>query len=99
MINITLVCNLGLSTSMVLKRMQESAKKRNLEVNIIAIPENELKKHINNTDLVLLGPQISYKLNTLQNQYENIKVAVINGTDYAMMNGEKVLNFALDILK
>lgn len=93
---ITLVCNLGLSTSMVVKKMQEEAKNTGIAVSIEAVPESELKKISDTTDIVLLGPQISYKLNTLRSEYEGLKIEAINGTDYAIMNGKKILDFALD---
>ena len=99
MVNIRLVCNLGLSTSMVVKKMQEAAKKMSLDVSIEAIPETELKKKVKDTDVVLLGPQISYKLNSLRKEYGEIKIEVINGTDYAMMNGEKVLKLAMSLIE
>lgn len=99
MVNIRLVCNLGLSTSMVVRKMEDAAKKMGLEASIEAIPESELKKKAKDTDVVLLGPQISYKLNSLRKEYAQLKIEVINGTDYAMMNGEKVLKFALDLIE
>jgi len=101
MYNIILVCNLGLSTSMVVKKMQEATEKLSIEATIEAIPESSLKKVAETANVILLGPQISYKLDELKKLYEEkgIKVAVVNGTDYAMMNGEKVLKFAIDLIK
>lgn len=101
MYNITLVCNLGLSTSMVVQKMQEAAKKLSIAAEIQAVPESNIAKVASKTNVILLGPQVSYKLDEFKKKYEElgIKVAVVNGTDYAMMNGEKVLKFAIGLIE
>lgn len=59
--------------------------------------ENDFPRYANETDVLMLGPQVSYTLNKMKAEYEpkGIKVAVINSIDYGMMNGEKVLKEAL----
>ncbi|WP_368901729.1 PTS sugar transporter subunit IIB [Oceanobacillus oncorhynchi] len=98
---ITLVCNQGLSTSMVVKKMQESAKIKGVDVYIEAVPESDLKKTSKDTHVILLGPQISYKLNRFKELYQpqGIKVEVISGADYGMINGEKILQDALSLME
>lgn len=98
---ITLVCAAGMSTSMLTARMKESAEKQGLEVKIIAMPEASFASYTEPTDILLLGPQVSYLLSTMKKTYEpkGIKVALINMLDYGMMNGEKVLKDALALLK
>jgi PTS system cellobiose-specific IIB component len=98
---ITLVCAAGMSTSMLVNKMKEAAKKENLEVSIIAMSATAFETYKEQTDVLLLGPQVSYLLNKLKAEYEpkGIKVATINMTDYGMMNGTKVLHTALDMLK
>jgi cellobiose-specific phosphotransferase system component IIB len=53
----------------------------------------------NNTDILLLGPQVSFLLKKLKVLYEpkGISVSIIDSIDYGMMNGEKVLKKALGI--
>ncbi|WP_082234610.1 PTS sugar transporter subunit IIB [Halobacillus massiliensis] len=98
---ITLVCNQGLSTSMVVKKMQESANNKGIEAHIEAVPESSLKKSSKDTHVILLGPQISYKLKSFKDEYQpqGIKVEVINGADYGMLNGEKILQDALSLME
>ncbi|MGE7687362.1 PTS sugar transporter subunit IIB [Peribacillus simplex] len=98
---ITLVCNQGLSTSMVVKKMKEFADANGLDVQIEAVPESNLKKASQETQVILLGPQISYKLKSFKESYEpqGIKVEVISGVDYGMMNGEKILQKALLLIE
>ncbi|BCJ93253.1 PTS sugar transporter subunit IIB [Anaerocolumna cellulosilytica] len=97
---ITLVCAAGMSTSMLMAKMQQSAKNKGIEAKIIAMSEAKFKTYTEPTDVLLLGPQISYLEGELRKTYEpkGMKVAVINMVDYGMMNGEKVLNDALALL-
>lgn len=96
---ITLVCAAGMSTSLLVSKMNLSAVAEGLDVKIRAVPESNFEKYANETDILLLGPQVGYTLNKMKTQYEpkGIKVAVINSMDYGMMNGEKVLKMALSL--
>ncbi|SKA82552.1 PTS system, cellobiose-specific IIB component [Clostridium sp. USBA 49] len=97
---ITLICAAGMSTSMLMARMQEAAKKQGIEAKIIAMSESKFEDYEGPTDVLLLGPQISYMEDDIKEQYESkgIKVAVIDLMDYGTMNGEKVLKDALALL-
>lgn len=97
---ITLLCCAGISTAMLVSRMKESAGQHGMEVNITAMPEARFQSYTGVTDVLLLGPQINYLLDTMKELYEpkGIKVAGINGADYGRMNGEKVLTDALALL-
>ena len=93
---IMLACAGGMSTSLLVTKMRKAAKKRNIDVYIFAtasaaIPE-EAQKH--NPAVILLGPQISFQYDNIVNEV-NVPVDVIDMKDYGMMNGEKVLSFAL----
>lgn len=101
MTKILLVCSEGMSTSMLVQKMLEAAAKRELEVDISAVAEVSLKKHIAGTEVLLLGPQVRYLLNKLTGEYSpaGIRVAVIDMVDYGRMDGAKVLDKALALLK
>ncbi|NKI73224.1 PTS sugar transporter subunit IIB [Dickeya sp. CFBP 2040] len=100
MIHITLVCAAGMSTSMLMAKMQQSAKSKSIDASIIAMPEEKFKNYNGQTEILLLGPQISYLEDDLREKYEprGIKVSVIDMVDYGTMNGEKVLMDALSLL-
>jgi PTS system cellobiose-specific IIB component len=87
----------GFSSSMLVQKMEESAKKQNLELEIRAMSEGNFKKHADQTDIVLLGPQVSFIEQQIKDRYKNLKVAVISSVDYGTMNGEKVLKDALKL--
>ena len=97
---ITLVCSAGMSTSLLVAKMNAAAIKKGINVKIIAVAEAELKNHIDNTDVLLLGPQVKFLLSKYKAAYEpkGIPVDVINSLDYGLMNGEKVLEQALNLI-
>lgn len=54
---------------------------------------------IHGTDIVLIGPQIRHLFQNVSKicKTEGIPAEVISNTDFGMMNGEKILEFALRI--
>ena len=98
--NIILCCNAGMSTSMLVKKMKEAAKEKGVEVEINSIPIDELKSHLINAGVVLLGPQVKYMLEEVKEVIgeQNIVADTINTMDYGMMKGEKVLKSALTLM-
>lgn len=99
MITIRLFCASGMSTTMLVKKMTEAAEKRGVEVDIKAFPQSQLKDKIEGIDVALLGPQVGYTLPKVKAicSEKGIPVDVIPMIDYGMMNGEKVLDFALNL--
>ena len=98
---IALFCSAGMSTSLLVTKMQKAAAQKGIEVSIDAFPEADMKKHIDGVDAVLLGPQIRYALQRSRKlcSEKEIPVDVISPTDYGMMNGEKVLAQALKMIE
>ncbi|WLS79745.1 PTS sugar transporter subunit IIB [Erwinia pyri] len=101
---IVLACAAGMSTSMVVTRMEKEAVARGLEYQIYAIPEqnlrDELQNYGNDVVVVLLGPQVRFKLEEnrkLTDSYQ-IPLAVIDTLAYGTLNGAKVLDQALALL-
>ncbi|OEH91535.1 PTS sugar transporter subunit IIB [Bacillus solimangrovi] len=101
MVKIGLFCAAGMSTSMLVTKMKNEAKAKGIDVEINAYPESELEKVIDNIDVALLGPQVKFLLTKAKAVCEpkNIPVEVINTMDYGMMNGAKVLESALNLVK
>lgn len=96
---ITLICAAGMSTSMLMTKMKAAAEKLGLEVEIRATSESKFKQFENDTDILLMGPQVGFLLGKFKAAYEpkGIKVSVIDSIDYGTMNGEKVLKKALEL--
>ncbi|MGE8035161.1 PTS sugar transporter subunit IIB [Lysinibacillus sp. KCTC 33748] len=99
--NIMLVCVAGMSTSLLVSKMQKAAQEQNIEADIYAIAESEVDKVLATkmADVLLLGPQVRYLKGAFETKYkENFPIDVINMMDYGMMNGENVLNQALKLI-
>ncbi len=93
---ILLVCAAGMSTSLVVQKMQKNLKDNEQDWVIEAKAAEEFNDVVKEYDVVLLGPQIRFKKAEFENvarQY-NIPVDVINMTDYGMCRGDKVLEQA-----
>ncbi|NMC29497.1 MAG: PTS sugar transporter subunit IIB [Pelolinea sp.] len=99
--NIILVCQWGASTGMLVEKMNEAAKKKNVEAVINAYSEAKLDQYIADADIVLLAPQVRFKKDSLAQKYKALGTPflVIETVDYGMMNGEKVLDATLEVLK
>ncbi|MDF7672248.1 PTS sugar transporter subunit IIB [Lactobacillus sp. ESL0701] len=104
---IMLNCAAGMSTSLLVTKMQEAAKKQNIDVKIFACPASEAPQHLDQEgiDCVLLGPQVRYMEDDMKDKAKgkgkdgaDIPVAVIDMQAYGMMNGEKVLKQAEDLI-
>ena len=57
---IMLCCNAGMSTSLLVQKMQAEVANRGLDIEIEARPMNEAHDHLDECDMLLLGPQIGY---------------------------------------
>lgn len=96
--NILLVCSAGMSTSLLVSRMLDAAKKRGLDIQIEAHPVAETEMYGTQADMILLGPQVRFQLQNIRSLFSEKPVEVIDTRDYGMMNGEKVLNHVLEVL-
>lgn len=96
---IMLVCNAGMSTSLLVQKMQTEAKNRGLDVEIEARPLNEAHDHLAEADVLLLGPQIGYTKGDFEKEVAGrIKVEVINMLDYGRMNAAGIIDQALSLI-
>lgn len=101
MVRIGLFCASGMSTSILVNKIKVIAEKKNIEIDINAFPESEMAKVLDQIDVALLGPQVRFFLDKAKQICEpkNINVSVINMKDYGMMDGEKILDTALELLE
>ena len=99
--NILLCCSAGMSTSLLVTKMEKSAKEQGIEGKIWAVGADEVKKHLDEADVLLLGPQVRYLLPqiTKLGEERGIPVDAINPVHYGTCNGAEVLKFALQLLQ
>ena len=99
--NILLVCAAGMSTSLLVNKMQEAAKEKGKDADIAAYPINDLERMVDDIDVALLGPQVGFQLAKAKAICEpkGVPVDVIPMSDYGMCNGMNVLKFAYKLAK
>lgn len=96
--NIILVCNAGMSTSILVKKMKQVAEEVGKEVTIQALPKTSLDQYTGPVDCILIGPQIGYLEDGIREQWAGLPIEVINSVDYGMVDGKKVLKRAFKLM-
>ncbi len=96
-LKITLACVGGVSTSILAKKIAKAANAKGfLETECNAYAISSLGKVAPGSDVILLGPQVLYLLDSVKKEFPDIPVELVEQRDYGMMNGEKVFT---DLLK
>ena len=73
-ITIMLVCSAGMSTSLLVSKMQKSAESKGLKAEIFANSANEADKTLRSkeVDVLLLGPQVRFMKSQFEKQFKII---------------------------
>lgn len=95
---IALFCANGMSTSLLVSKMEAAAKENGLEYNIAAYPVSEISNYGAKADVILLGPQVKYQLKNVKEQFPDKPVEAINMQDYGLMNGANVIRSVRELL-
>ena len=97
---ILLVCSAGMSTSLLVTKMQSAAKEKGIEIEISALPVAECSSVIDTVDIVLLGPQLRFQKPQVEKLVNGrIPVEVIDMRLYGTMNGKAILEDTLNKIK
>ena len=100
MMRILLACAGGMSTSLLMNKMNDEAKRRNIAISVRAVPESTIEKELGNFDVLLLGPQVRYVLKKAQEICkDHAPVDIIDMRLYGTMNGPAVLDIAIKMYK
>ena len=75
---IILLCAAGMSTSMLVKKMQEAAASESFDCEIAAYPTAEAKDKASDADVILLGPQVRFAKAKVQSACPGIPVEAID---------------------
>ena len=100
---ILLVCSAGMSTSLLVTKMEAAAKEQGVEAKIFALPFSAAPRVLEEVDCILLGPQVRFQKAAIEKLAASrkagaIPVDVIDMRDYGTMNGKAVLSAALKLL-
>ncbi|GCF93537.1 PTS sugar transporter subunit IIB [Enterococcus florum] len=101
---IMLVCSAGMSTSLLVTKMEKAAADQGVEADIFAVSASEADEKLEDAakpvDVLLLGPQVRFMKAQFEEKLagKNIPLDVIDMKDYGMMNGESVLKTAIELM-
>lgn len=96
---IILLCSAGMSTGMLVKKMQAAAAEDKYECEIAAYPMADAKNKASDADVILLGPQVRFAKSKIEGQCPGIPLAVIDMRMYGRMDGKGVMNTVYEMLK
>lgn len=92
---IMLACCAGMSTSLVVSKMQEAATSEGKEYQIWAVEQGQIEEELGNFDVLLLGPQVRHILRKVNKIVDGkVPVAVIDAVAYGRCDGAAVLKQA-----
>lgn len=93
---ILLVCAAGMSTSLLVTKMQKESTAQGNDDIIFACSVDELEEQIDQFEVVLLGPQIRYKAKPIGEMAarKGKGFGVIDSMNYGRVDGAKVLEQA-----
>lgn len=96
--NILLICSAGVTTTVMADKMMKVVQEKGKDCKVWAVEENEVVQELerNPADIVLVGPQIKFKLKAIQKRCEKFQIPVlcIDPRDFGMGNAENVIKFA-----
>ena len=103
MIRILLCCAGGMSTSLLVTKMEQAAQEKGIETKILGGGGKQKKKkkknHSQDADVILLGPQVRYLEKSIADDANGVPAYLIDMRDYGKMDGKAVLTFALNKLQ
>lgn len=98
MYKIALVCRFGASTSLLASKIEKECQSRGMEAEVRAYPEDILKEVTEQNDVVLIGPQIQYRMSVIKKELPECiyKFVMVTPTDFGTMNAKHILDQALE---
>lgn len=94
---IILLCNSGMSTSLMVQKMKDAAAE-GLECAIAAYSTDKAAEVASDADCILLGPQIQFQADEVRAACPGVPVAVIDMVAYGTMDGNAALAQAKSLM-
>lgn len=96
---IMLACHAGISTSILVEKMNEVARAEGKDYRIWAVEQDRIEEEIGNFDIIMLGPQVRFIQKKVQRIVgEDIPVVIINPMAYGRGDGAEVIKQAEVVL-
>ena len=99
MINFIICCSQGMSSSALMKKMQDYVKNAELDVDVKAVTTDRIMSGEVPFDVLMLGPQIRFEKNKLKAKFPEKAIDVIPMQAYGRLNGEEVVKAGLKLLE
>ncbi|SDZ65816.1 PTS system, cellobiose-specific IIB component [Evansella caseinilytica] len=98
---ILLACSAGMSTSLLVSKMEKVAEEKGLEAEIWAVAQDKVISELPKADVLLIGPQMRFlkKKFEAKAQELNVPVDIIDPVAYGRVNGEAVLDKAMELIE
>lgn len=90
---ILLVCAGGMSTGLLMKKMEVYWAEQGQELSITAVGMGEYEEVAKDYDIVMVGPQISYRLAEIK-ETTGLPCDTISSYDYAVANCPNIMKLA-----
>ena len=97
--NIVLFCAAGMSTSLMVTKMQNAAKEKGFDCTIAAYSLSEMDKYGPGADCILLGPQVRDPKDKVAAAVPDPPRMIIDRQLYGMMKGKEVLEAAIQLME
>lgn len=98
---IIILCSWGATSSQLAKKVQEAAAKRGMNVDAYAGGTGEFKQKAAQYDVALLEPQVRHLKKEVKKVADEhgIPMDMVDQRAFALMDGDKVLDQALQLLE
>lgn len=98
--HILLACSAGMSTSLLVSKMKEAAEKRGIACEIWAVAQDRAPSEMEKADVLLIGPQMRFMKKKFSKTAGEVGIPldVIEAKSYGRVDGEAVLNRALELI-
>lgn len=93
---ILLVCAGGMSTGLLMKKMEAYWAEQGQELTINAVGLGEYEEVYQNYDIIMVGPQVSYRLNEIK-ETTGLPCDTIASFDYAVANCPNIMKLAVKL--
>jgi len=99
-LKVMLVCGAGASSGFMAANIRKAAAARGLDYSVIARSESEIENYIDEIDVLMVGPHLSYILDEVENWVgdANIPVLLMRPDYYSMLDGDAALDHLLTMI-
>ncbi len=95
---IVLFCAGGMSTGILVNNMRKAAEAAGKDYSIDAYGLSEVDTYGPEADVILVGPQVRYAVETIKEKFPDTPIESIDVRTYGMMKGDVVLKTAMGLM-